>query len=210
MSVRPKHNEICTGTVVYWNDDKGFGFIDTNEKQANVFFHISHFAYENRRPQRGDKVSFLRSPEQTSGKPSAKRVVIQGHEKTLLSRNVHEQQIQHPHFVEGCIYVLNDILFFLVLATISPIIAITSAIISVMTVSLYSYDKYAAIHDHQRVPEASLHIAALLGGWPGALIARAFLRHKTKKIRFVLFFWMSIFVNIAMIYGLVWVLYFSN
>ncbi|MFC2527262.1 MAG: DUF1294 domain-containing protein, partial [Veillonella parvula] len=43
---------------------------------------------------------------------------------------------------------------------------------SVLTVILYRYDKRAAEQGGQRIPNTTLHLPSLLGGWPGALIAR--------------------------------------
>ena len=38
-------------------------------------------------------------------------------------------------------------------------------------------------------PEARLHLLELCGGWPGALVARQWLRHKTQKGSYRLRFW---------------------
>jgi uncharacterized membrane protein YsdA (DUF1294 family) len=42
-------------------------------------------------------------------------------------------------------------------------------------------DKLAAIRRTWRVPESSLHLAELCGGWPGAYVAQQTMRHKTVK-----------------------------
>ena len=41
-----------------------------------------------------------------------------------------------------------------------------------------------------RIPEATLQVLALCGGWPGAFIAQQRLRHKCSKPRFLVVFWM--------------------
>ena len=56
--------------------------------------------------------------------------------------------------------------------------------INAVTVLLYGYDKRQAIATGGRVPEVILHLVALLGGSPGALLAQALFRHKTKKFTF--------------------------
>lgn len=53
-----------------------------------------------------------------------------------------------------------------------------------VTVLLYGYDKRQAIVGSGRVPELILHLAALVGGSPGALLAQAAFHHKTRKIKF--------------------------
>ena len=62
---------------------------------------------------------------------------------------------------------------------------------------MYRSDKIAAQSDAQRTPEASLHLADFLGGWPGALIAQQQFRHKTVKPSFQLVFWATVVFNLA-------------
>jgi len=78
------------------------------------------------------------------------------------------------------------------------VLAVTIAL-SVITFILYAVDKSAAIKNRQRLSERSLHIASLLGGWPGALLAQKLLRHKTQKQPFRSVFWLTVIVNIVVI-----------
>lgn len=43
---------------------------------------------------------------------------------------------------------------------------------------------YLAERGRWRTPENTLHVAELLGGWPGALVAQQLFRHKTRKISY--------------------------
>ena len=38
---------------------------------------------------------------------------------------------------------------------------------------------------------------ALAGGWPGALLAQQWLRHKSSKTRFQQEFWLMVLINVA-------------
>jgi uncharacterized membrane protein YsdA (DUF1294 family) len=49
-----------------------------------------------------------------------------------------------------------------------------------------------------RVPERTLHILELLGGWPGAIAAMAILRHKNRKGRYWLVTALIAAVHIAL------------
>ena len=74
---------------------------------------------------------------------------------------------------------------------------------SLVTYLVYAIDKKAARKGAWRIPEAQLHLLALIGGWPGALIAQQTLRHKSKKTSFRFVFWITVFLNAA---GTVWLL----
>jgi uncharacterized membrane protein YsdA (DUF1294 family) len=74
--------------------------------------------------------------------------------------------------------------------------------LSVFTYLVYAKDKSAAMNDRWRTPEATLHLLALIGGWPGALVAQQTLRHKSVKNSFRIIFWLTAVFNCA---ALVWV-----
>ena len=71
---------------------------------------------------------------------------------------------------------------------------------SLITYVAYAKDKSAASKGTWRVPEKTLHLLALFFGWPGALIAQERLRHKTKKLGFRLIFWLTVLLNMAVMY----------
>lgn len=58
-------------------------------------------------------------------------------------------------------------------------------------------DKRRAGRQQWRVPEATLHLGELLGGWPGALLAQQLLRHKTAKAGYRFLLWGSIVLHQA-------------
>ena len=60
---------------------------------------------------------------------------------------------------------------------------------------MYYKDKRAAGAHQTRTPESTLHTLALLGGWPGALLAQGLLRHKTRKMPFQAVFWCTVALN---------------
>lgn len=65
------------GTLVKWNDDRGFGFIEPATGTEGIFVHISAFPQDGIRPRIGELVSFevdLRS----DGKKRAVRVMRPG------------------------------------------------------------------------------------------------------------------------------------
>jgi len=69
--------------------------------------------------------------------------------------------------------------------------------LSSVTFMVYAWDKSAAKGQRWRTRESTLHALAICGGWPGAHAAQRLLRHKSSKIAFKRFFWLSVTVNLA-------------
>lgn len=72
---------------------------------------------------------------------------------------------------------------------------------SVVCFVAYALDKAAARREDRRTPESTLHLLSLLGGWPGALLAQQYLRHKSVKTEFRAVFWLTVIANLI---GFVW------
>ena len=66
---------------------------------------------------------------------------------------------------------------------------------SVVAFVLYGHDKNAARDGAWRTSENELHAAALLCGWPGAMLAHGVLHHKSSKASFRGWFWLTVFLN---------------
>lgn len=88
-----------------------------------------------------------------------------------------------------------------ILKRIEPIVAGLYLALSLITFALYGWDKSAARRGRWRTPEARLQVLALAGGWPGALLAQHWFRHKTRKQPFQAIFWGAVLLNGA---GLAW------
>ena len=59
-------------------------------------------------------------------------------------------------------------------------------IISIVAVIITCYDKHCAIHDKWRVKERTLIIVSALGGGIAMYVTMQLIRHKTKKLKFML------------------------
>ena len=62
----------------------------------------------------------------------------------------------------------------------------------------YAIDKSAARRGNWRTPEATLLLLGLVGGWPGALLAQQWLRHKTSKTAFQWKFYVTVVLNLGL------------
>ncbi len=59
------------GTLIKWNDKRGFGFISTEDSDTEIFVHISAFPNDGRRPALNESLSF----EIETGNDGKKRAV---------------------------------------------------------------------------------------------------------------------------------------
>jgi uncharacterized membrane protein YsdA (DUF1294 family) len=76
-------------------------------------------------------------------------------------------------------------------------IAAAYASMSLLTFVVYAMDKAAAQANRWRTAESTLHLLALACGWPGALLAQQWLRHKSAKRAFRAVFWATVVLNVA-------------
>lgn len=68
---------MATGTVKWFNSQKGFGFIQPDDGAADVFVHISAVERAGLRDLReGQKVSYELTQDQRSGKSSADQLKV--------------------------------------------------------------------------------------------------------------------------------------
>lgn len=85
---------------------------------------------------------------------------------------------------------------------VAPVLLAAYAVLSVLLFAVYGIDKAAARGGRRRVPEATLHLLAFAGGWPGALVAQRVFRHKTRKQPFGAIYWITVVANCAAVAGL--------
>ena len=66
---------------------------------------------------------------------------------------------------------------------------------SLFTWLAYWSDKRRAEAGEWRIPEATLHVGELVGGWPGAFLAQQQFRHKTSKVSYQTVFWLIVLLH---------------
>ena len=80
--------------------------------------------------------------------------------------------------------------------TLRAVLAVCAAV-SAATFVAYALDKWFARRGKRRINESTLHLLALLGGWPGALLAMPIFRHKRRKTSFVVIVWLIALAHAA-------------
>ena len=78
------------------------------------------------------------------------------------------------------------------------------AIVSLSCFIAYAMDKSAARANSWRTPELTLLLLGLIGGWPGAVVAQQWLRHKTSKRSFQIRFQLTVALNLGLFLLMAW------
>ena len=78
-----------------------------------------------------------------------------------------------------------------------PLVAAWWTSCNAFVLPLWAYDKWQARRGGWRVPEATLHTVAVLGGAPVALLSMTLLRHKTQKPAFRRLYWFICALQVA-------------
>jgi len=177
------------GRITTWNDDKGFGFITPNGGGEKVFVHISSFFNRQRRPNENEIVTYELTIDEKR-RAQANAVAFVGERPTASSP---PGRSNIPPIFAICF------LFFVAAAVFSgrlPV-AVLALYLAASVVAFFAYlfDKSAARKNNWRTQESTLHLFALVGGWPGALAAQRLLRHKSAKASFQAAFWVTVALN---------------
>jgi uncharacterized membrane protein YsdA (DUF1294 family)/cold shock CspA family protein len=180
------------GKISKWDDERGFGFISSRKGGDTVFFHISSFQRRDRRPSVNDPVSYtLRLDSQ--GRSQANDIQFVG-----ASDDPAVPQFARTGIALPIAFAICFLIFVAALAAVGWLGIGWLALYygaSLFTYFCYWRDKTAALTARRRTRESTLHLMSLIGGWPGALIAQALLRHKTRKTSFLVEYWITVIIN---------------
>ncbi|ROR91109.1 DUF1294 domain-containing protein [Nocardioides aurantiacus] len=176
------------GVLAEWNDDRGFGFIEPAAGGSRVFAHVSVFP-RGRRPVTGCEVTYAELRDERN-RARASEVRYLGAESA-----------RRVGFSKLPLAIAIALLFFILLVGLLMLDALPVTLLAAyglfsgVALLMYGADKTAAEQGRWRTPESTLHTIALIGGWPGALVARMVFRHKTTKQPFRTIFWFTVVAN---------------
>lgn len=185
-----------SGRLKSWNTDRGFGFIEPDGGGREVFVHVSAVPTRLRPPQPGQAFTFEVELNR-EGKKRAANIGVPERPRTV-SRDRGEAPTQWS--LASAVAIPAFVAIYAVVALnyrVLPWFALAYVVLSVTCVMLYAFDKSAAVAGRWRWSEQSLLALGLLGGWPGGLVARQLLRHKSSKASFRRAFWSTVLLNVG-------------
>lgn len=215
------------GRLSHWNDDKGFGFVTPNGGGDRAFVHIKAFERAGRRPVDGDVLTYVTTHDakrrlqatairfadaparpaapapSASMRPVAARSTAASTtpaRPTAMRRGATSEAPSRGTFAHVLVGVFTLALAGLIATGRLPVHAgPLYGVMSLAALWAYRSDKRAAAEGRWRTPESSLHLIALCGGGPGALLAQRWFRHKSKKTEFLWTFWFTVIANVAVL-----------
>lgn len=187
---------MAKGTITSWNDVKGFGFVSQTASSERLFVHVRAFPDRKRRPAVGDVIRF------STGRDEQGRVRVENArftDKAVAANSPRgpARATTWPHLLVALF--LAGIAGAVLMADLPSLVFFSYLMLSLLTFSFYALDKSAAQDGAWRVPENTLHLLAVSGGWPGALLAQTSLRHKSRKQPFRSMFWVTVAINLGIL-----------
>ena len=210
------------GTIVRWDDAKGFGFIRSGASAQDVFVHVRDYSSAGEAPRQGLSVTFEdihvggKGPRAVAVQPAGGAVTRRARPWTARPAASTRKQAARsgPQAARAgawaalplmAVYGLG--LTWLVLQRQVPWWVLpVSVLLNLGTFFAYWQDKHAAQKGRWRIKEDTLHLWSLAGGWGGAWIAQQVLRHKSSKASFRAAYWLTVMTHCAAALGIWWFL----
>lgn len=173
------------GEIVEWNDEKKCGFVRPRGSTTPghvVFLPAKSLRNRSRQPRVGDTILYEAVVLDNSPKNRHLRSRVRAENATYQGEEAPapRSQAYHPPVRVGAAYLVALAAASLFVREAMWIL-IADLCLSLLAFAQYGLDKGAAKADKRRIPENTLHLTALLGGWPGAAVAQQVFRHKTQK-----------------------------
>ena len=200
-------SSLCSGTLTKWKDKEGFGFIRPKDGGKDVFLHISDIRDATRRPQVNDTIYYRRTIDATGKVRACDAFILGARHQRISSKTYRSDHSPTLTTVRRDAFPLVQVVILSVIPLIgivhlswiihNPLPLVVYPAMSVVTFTLYADDKLKAKRGEWRIPEHTLHLCELAGGWPGGFAAQRVLRHKSQKPSYQIEFWIIVAIHYA-------------
>jgi uncharacterized membrane protein YsdA (DUF1294 family)/cold shock CspA family protein len=209
------------GTIVRWDEAKGFGFIRSGAVAQDVFVHVRDYrSHDGGAPRPGLRVTFEDIHVGGKGPRAVSVEPISASPGTVRRASAGRAQAARPRqkVRRGGAAAYSGAWWALPLMAAYALALSWLAwhqqlpwwmfpawlLLNLATFFTYSRDKYAARNRGWRVKENTLHLWSLAGGWAGAWFAQQLLRHKSVKASFRGVYWATVVIHCGAAFGVWW------
>jgi uncharacterized membrane protein YsdA (DUF1294 family)/cold shock CspA family protein len=177
------------GRLIQWKDEQGFGFITPKGGGDPVFVHVKSFSNRQQRPLRNDLVRYtvVFDGKDRAHAEDVEFVVDAGPESVTSAKGPGILALA----VFFLLFVVNSVREGKLPFAVLGLYLMASSLAFVF----YKRDKAMAITHQRKIPENTLHLWSLIGGWPGAALAEKLVHHKSRKRSFQIVYWITIALN---------------
>ena len=195
------------GTIANFDNKRKFGFIQFDNKNRQIFFHVSRFK-AGRNPNIGEQVLFDIGQDK-QGRPVAINIqeaqfVAQKQQERKQKQQAYKAYQERQEQKHGQLNLLCgvSVVYLLILAIVLLMSGLSLKLLGVYFIMgivsffIYYQDKVKAQNNQWRIPENTLHTIDVLGGWIGATLAHKLLNHKATKADFRVVFYITVALNI--------------
>jgi uncharacterized membrane protein YsdA (DUF1294 family)/cold shock CspA family protein len=208
MAIRNSMNK--QGTVVKWDDTRGFGFIRSAGTSGEIFFHVRDFrAVGGVAPRIGLAVTF---EEIHVGGKGPRGMAVQPANQTTPPAISARPRVRSPSPARlrhagaapssGALFALPLMVLYAValvwgvwVGRLPWWVLPLAFLINLLSFFAYWQDKWAAGRGGWRTSEKMLHTWSAAGGWPGAWFGQQVLRHKSRKQSFRSTYWVTVVLH---------------
>lgn len=190
-------NKRHIGRIVSWKTEQGYGFIHPLKgADADLFLHIND-VQDKIEPKVGDVYVFSVEKDKKGNPIAAFAHPHKPHFWKTLSMIGLSLAVLAPFVLSVCVYSRRAFPFFFYLG------------MSVIAFLMHREDKRRAEKQLWRIPDDSIHLVELLGGWPGTLIGQRRYQLKARKksyqgaLRFIIFLHLIGWVDYLLLQNLI-------
>jgi uncharacterized membrane protein YsdA (DUF1294 family)/cold shock CspA family protein len=176
------------GRLTQWKDDQGYGFITPDNGGSPVFVNVNSFSNREQRPLRN---GFVLYRVVNDGKDRERAVDVE----FLLDAGSEPTSAKGPGVLALAVFFLLFVANSVREGKLPFAVLGLYLMASSLAFVFYKRDKAIAIPRQRKLPENTLHLWSLIGGWPGAALAEKLEHHKSRKRSFQIVYWITIALN---------------